>query len=598
MQTVVLEGPLAALREAEIRLITDIAETLAEMGEAAAEDRRRLLDVVTDLRDLFFLVVVIGEFNAGKSSFINAILGDDLLPVGITPTTEMIELIRYAEATTRTPQLKDDGTREWRHPGVGAQGVAIVDTPGTGSIFQRHEATAKAFLHRSDLVIFVISAKRAFAETERLYLELAKNYGKKIILVVNQIDLLQPREQDEVRRFIERQVEELLNLRPLLFMVSAKEALAARRTGDTAAGLTTGGVEAVRAHLRGVFNQAPPAKQKLLAQLDMAERVVRRAQEAVQGNADLVSADAAKVRDVERELEQQSVGLDTQLAAARAEIERVFEGVRQRGLSFIDANLSIRKLGRAPKREALQAEFQNVVVGRALSEVSEATNGYINAVVDQSRRYWRSIIDRLNQLQDLLEQELSGLDAGVYAEQRESLQEAIRIAEAELKSYSSGKIVGEMQVVFETNMNAFTASTAAALAGLIVAVLGAAAPGPLVGAAGGIAAAPLALPAVLIGAPLAVIGGGLAFRYYRRISRQIKHDFNTRIDQLEQVYRDALGDLTQKERSRLTHYGRQVLTPIFSRLEVLAQRYARQQAALREHLDQIATLRKGIEESG
>ncbi len=596
MQTIALEGPLAALREAEIRLINDISATLAEMGEVTAEDRRHLQDVITDLRDLFFMVVVIGEFNAGKSSFINALLGDDLLPVGITPTTEVIELMRYAEATTGRPQLREDGTREWVHPGVGAQGVAIVDTPGTGSVFQRHETTAKEFLHRSDLVIFVISAKRAFAETERLYLELAKNYGKKIILVVNQIDLLQPREQAEVRRFIERQVEDLLDLRPLLFMVSAKEALAARRAGGVAAG-DPGGVEAVRAHLRGVFNQAPPAKQKLLAQLDMAERIVRHTQQLVQGNADLVSADTAKVRDVERELEQQAVGLDAQLVAARAEIEQVFEGVRQRGMSFIDSNLSIRKLGRAPKREALQAEFQDVVVGRALRDISEATGGYVNAVVDQSRRYWRGIIDRLNQLQDLLEQELSGLDAGVYAEQRESLQEAIRIAEAELKSYSSGQVVGEMQHVFETNMSAFTASTAAALAGLIVALVGVATPGPLVGVVGGVVAAPLALPAVLIGAPVALVGGGLALRYYRRISRQTRCDFHARIDQLENTYRETLSDLTQKERGRLTQYGRQVLTPIFSRLEVLAQRYAGQQAALREHLSQLATLRQGIEES-
>lgn len=595
MQTIALEGPLAALREAEIRLINDLVTTLAEMGEVTAEDRRHLQDVITDLRDLFFMVVVIGEFNAGKSSFINALLGDDLLPVGITPTTEVIELMRYAEATTGKPQLRADGTREWVHPGVGAQGVAIVDTPGTGSVFQRHEATAKEFLHRSDLVIFVISAKRAFAETERLYLELAKNYGKKIILVINQIDLLQPREQAEVRRFIERQVEDLLDLRPLLFMVSAKEALAARRAGGAAVG-DPGGVEAVRAHLRGVFNQAPPAKQKLLAQLDMAERIVSRAQQLVQGNADLVSADTAKVRDVERELEQQAVGLDAQLVTARAEIEQVFEGVRQRGLSFIDSNLSIRKLGRAPKREALQAEFQDVVVGRALRDISEATGGYVNAVVDQSRRYWRGIIDRLNQLQDLLEQELSGLDAGVYAEQRESLQEAIRIAEAELKSYSSGQVVGEMQHIFETNMSAFTTSTAAALAGLIVALVGVATPGPLVGV-GGVIAFPLALSAVLIGAPVALVGSGLALRYYRRISRQTRSDFHARIDQLENTYREALSDLTQKERSRLTQYGKQVLTPIFSRLEVLAQRYAGQQAALREHLSQLATLRQGIEES-
>src|SRR5690606_1964798 len=270
-------------REAEIRLLTDIATALVEMGDAAQEDRKRLLDVAQDLREMFFLVVVIGEFNAGKSSFINALLGDELLPVGVTPTTETIELIRYGETPVRKPTAREDGIREWMHPNTGAPGVALVDTPGTGSVFHKHEKTAKAFLHRSDLVIFVISAKRALAETERLYLELAKDYGKKIILVVNQIDLLSPQERTEVRRFVERQVEELLDLRPLIFMVSAKEALNAQRSGTP----DGGGIDAVRAHLRGVLREAPPTKQKLIAQLDMAARIASKYAEMVSGRADL-----------------------------------------------------------------------------------------------------------------------------------------------------------------------------------------------------------------------------------------------------------------------------------------------------------------------
>lgn len=582
MYTVTIEGPLAALRESEIRLIGDIAETLAEMGDNTEEDRRRLQDVAYDLRDLFFLVAVIGEFNAGKSSFVNALLGDKLLPMGITPTTEQIELIRYSEQVSYKPKLRDDGIREWTHPNTGAPGVAIVDTPGTGSVFKKHESTAKEFLHRSDLVVFVISAKRAFAETERLYLELAKNYGKKIILVVNQVDLLEPKEQGEVRRFIERQAAELLDLRPLLFMVSAKEALA---------GAGAGNIEAVRAHFRGVFNEAPPAKQKLLAQLDMAQQTVRRYQEMIKGKADLVSADTAKVREVQQELEQQALGLDSQLVEARAEVDRVFEGIRQRGLAFIDTNLSIRKLGRTPKREALQAAFQEEVVGRALRDINEATGGYINAVVDQSRRYWRSIIDRLNQLRELMEQELSGLDSGMYAEQRESLEDAIRIAEGELKSYSTGKIVGDIQAMFESNLNSFVNSVLAALGGWIVALLAVSSLAP-----GGLAAGPLALPALIVALPVAAVGSVWAYRYYRKVSTEIREDFNARVDRLEKTYHEALQDLTQKERSRLTQYGTQVLTPIFSRLDVLAQRYTNQQAKLAAYQQQIDTLRKGIEE--
>jgi small GTP-binding protein len=585
-----LDGPLAAYREAEIRLLTDIATALAELGDAAQEDRQRLMDVAQDLREMFFLVVVIGEFNAGKSSFVNALLGDELLPVGVTPTTETIELIRYSETANRKPTVREDDIREWAHPNTGLPGVALVDTPGTGSVFQKHEKTAKMFLHRSDLVIFVISAKRALAETERLYLELAKDYGKKIILVVNQIDLLLPQERTEVRRFVERQVEELLDLRPLIFMVSAIEALNAQRSGSAEGG----GIDALRAHLRGVLNEAPPTQQKLLAQLDLAERIVQKYVEQTRGRADLVSVDTAKVRDVQNELEQQSLGLNVQLQNARAEIDTVFEGLRRRGLSFINEHLSIRRLGRGTNREALQAEFQDVVIGRALRDINDASSDYVNALIDNSRLYWRGVIERLNQLRDLMEQELSGLDASVYAEQREALQDAIRIAEAELKSYSSGRVIGEMEDMFRTNMNGFTTSAAAAIIGIVVTLLAIAAPGGVIGASVIYASATVAF---VVGAPLAALGSIAALRYYRKVTADTKRDFNQRVDQLQRTYHEALDDLTQRERNRLTQYGKQTLTPIFSRLEVLAARYAAQQSTLRQFEEQIETLRGRIEES-
>ncbi|MBA3870316.1 MAG: dynamin family protein [Anaerolineae bacterium] len=584
-----LDGTLAALREEEIRLLTDIGSTLADMGDAAQEDRQRLLDVAHDLRDMFFLVVIIGEFNAGKSSFINALLGDNLLPTGITPTTEAIELIHYGDMD-RKPTMREDDIREWSHPNTGAPGVALVDTPGTGSIFAKHESTAKSFLHRSDLVIFVISAKRAFAETERTYLDLAKKYGKKIVLVVNQIDLLQPKEQVEVRRFIEQQASELLDMRPLMFMVSARESLNAKKDGAVVG--DPGGIDAVRAHLRGVLNEAPPAQQKLLAQLDMANHLVNSAQTGIQRKADLVSTDTTKVKDVQRELEQQSLGLEGQLKAARAEVDKVFEGMRMRGMNFIDTNLSIRKVGRTPKREVLQAEFQEVVVGRALRDIADATNGYINAVVDSSRLYWRSVIERLNQLRELMEQEISGLDAGIYAEQREALQDAIRMAESELKTYSTGKIVTEMQDIFETNSAGFTTSVLASIGGLLLVLLA-------IAPVGGIFAGtfPLVLPAFIVGAPALLGGGYYAWRYYRGVVNDTKKDLHKRIDELQKSYHTSLDELTQKERSRLSQYGQQVLIPIYSRLEVLAQRYAAQNSALRAHLNQLQTLRDNIEKA-
>lgn len=586
----VTEGALGALRDDAIRLLTDLAATLNGMGDRAEADRQRLLEVAQDLREAFFLVVIIGEFNAGKSSFINALLGERLLPIGITPTTEAIELIRYSEIATPTPKLRDDGIREWYHPNTGGEGIALVDTPGTGSVFQRHEDTAKAFMHRSDLVIFLISAKRALAETERLYLELAQYYGKKVILVVNQSDLLSQAELSEVRRFVERQVEDLLKIKPLLFMVSARDAInAIGENGDPNS--DPGNMNAVRAHLRGLFNQAPPARQKLLSQLDMAQQVVSRYVSVVEIDFNQVKTDTNKVRDVQSELERQAQGLDKQLKGARADVDRVFDGLRQRGHAFIDANLSIRRIGRGLDKAKLQQEFEQVVIGRALRDINEASSDYINTLIDNSRLYWRGVIDRLNQLQDLLEQELAGLDASVYAEQRENLQEAIDIAEDELKTYSTGQVLNTLQTNFQTNMNGFVTSGLAAIGGTLIAVLAIAAPGPVIGAG----AAALALPALIIGAPIAAVGGAAALRYYRRVTADAHKELDERIDTLQKSFHDSLDSLTSKERSRLTSYGRQVLQPVFSRLDVLADRYERQQDELRQHRAAIDELRKRLE---
>jgi len=351
-----------------------------------------------------------------------------------------------------------------------------------------------------------------------------------------------------------------------------------------------GGVGALRAHLRGVFSEAPPARQKLIAQINMADAVVRRYLDEAEGGQNTVTKDTQKVRDVQSELEKQSGGLDQQLKSARVEIDQVFDGLRQRAFNFIDTNLSVRRIGRGVNKEALQSEFREVVIGRALRDINEAGGDYVNALIDNSRLYWRGVIDRLNQLKELLDQEVTGLDAGVYTEQREAVQDAIRIAETELKSYSTGRVLEDLETTFAANMGAFTNSALAAIVGLIIVIIAVATPGPLAGAG----AAALALPAFIIGAPVAAVGGFLALRYYRKVKDDTRRELTKRIDSLQKTYYEALDDLTMKERNRLTQYGKQVLTPVFSRLEVLSNRYEVQQKRLRDHLKQLDTLREGI----
>lgn len=168
-----------------------------------------------------FLLVVVGEFNSGKSSVINALLGSAVLEEGILPTTNEISVLKHttgeaavkrvrAPPATGTAQLhsastlpaRTNCTRRSLHAGCGVPGtrrcahsvrvhgkgaprmqtedglyqrhlpaellrkVNVVDTPGTNVIVERQQRLTEEFVPRSDLVLFILSADRPFTESE------------------------------------------------------------------------------------------------------------------------------------------------------------------------------------------------------------------------------------------------------------------------------------------------------------------------------------------------------------------------------------------------------------------------------------------------
>ncbi|NLX11649.1 MAG: hypothetical protein GXY36_18545 [Chloroflexi bacterium] len=594
MTSIVLEGPIADVREREIRLLHNLADIVGQIGvESSEQDRKRLQQNAADLQDMFFLVVVVGEFNAGKSSFVNALLNDDLLPMGITPTTDAIELIRWSNRRSKEPTWREAGiVREWSHPNTGGPGVVIVDTPGTGSVFRKHEQIAKGFLSRSDLVIFLLSAKRALAETERLYLELARDYGKKIVVIINQADLLEERERKEVQGFVQQQLSELLDLRPDIFMVSAKQALKQKDTSRglfTAAAGNPGNMNAVRDYLRTTFKRVPPAKQKLYAQLDFVDSLIRKYNEQLDRQLGLVTGDTALAEGLRQELEQQAGSLNQQLETAKRELDRVFVDLRQRGQTFIQENLTLQRVTRTLDREAMREEFEEQVVGSALDQITRISEQYVNAVVDHSRRYWRSILDRLTQLESMLDRDVSAVDATGYAEQRAALQDAIAIADAELKSYTDQSLSENLRQTFRGNLVGLASGFTATLGGIIAVVLGLAAPGAVTATAGAVVATFVVGPALLVG------GGAAAMLYWRKIKRDARTELENRLNALQRSYHEAMLDLTNRERNRMLQYGQQILSPVFSQLNVLNDRYRAQKNALQEKAEQSRELRREID---
>src|SRR3982750_227218 len=221
----ILDEQQLEIRAAEREALQGLQTAIRPL-EPNDDDINALRQAEADLEELFLLVVV-GEFNAGKSALINALLGAEVLPEGVTPTTASINLLRYGPHASERPL--SDFVVERTFPAGFLREISIVDTPGTNAILRRHEELTRNFVPRSDLVLFITSADRPFTESERGFLEQIRQWGKKIVFIVNKVDILtRPDDRDEVVRYVGEHAAALLGEPPQIFAVSARRAQAAR----------------------------------------------------------------------------------------------------------------------------------------------------------------------------------------------------------------------------------------------------------------------------------------------------------------------------------------------------------------------------------
>ena len=187
------------------------------------EKKRKVGDLAEGIKE-DFIIVVLGEFSSGKSTFINALAQQDILATSILPETVAITVVRYGEAKKveviykdrKKHALSDDSQLELIKQDAGEidrvklsyplprlKGFSLVDTPGLNTIFRDHEATTKDFIHRADAIIWILDATKAGKSKEKEYLEYVQAHAGKMIGVVNKVDLVDEKDLQVLRAFIE-----------------------------------------------------------------------------------------------------------------------------------------------------------------------------------------------------------------------------------------------------------------------------------------------------------------------------------------------------------------------------------------------------------
>lgn len=194
-------------------------------------------------------VAILGQFKAGKSSFINSLIGESVLPVGVVPVTTVICRLQYG------PQRKavvtffnnsrseielgslDEFTSEAKNPSNNKNvemvdielpsleeypGLRFVDTPGLGSVFAYHHATSENWLPEVGAALLAISSDRPLSENDLRIIRELLRYTPNVILLLTKTDLLTPEQQDEIVEFFHNTIRKEFNRVFPVFLYSTK----------------------------------------------------------------------------------------------------------------------------------------------------------------------------------------------------------------------------------------------------------------------------------------------------------------------------------------------------------------------------------------
>lgn len=562
----------------ERRQLVALRQPLANL-DATDEDLARLERALLQLDELFLLVIV-GEFNSGKSAFINALLGQRFLVEGVTPTTASIHLIKYGEQPAQT------AARDMvviTYPVAWLREVNIVDTPGTNAVIRRHQEITEDFVPRADLVLFVTSADRPFSESEREFIARIRDWGKKVVFVINKIDILEtPGDVERVTEFVARNAREMIGRAPIVFPVSSRQARQAKETFDADERTrlwAASRFEPLETYILKTLDERQRLRLKLANPLGVAQRLVTRYLEVAQTRKELLKEDVATVRTIEAQLVAYEADLRRNFKYHLSHVDNVLYGMAQRGSNFFDETIRLQRVFDLVNADRIRGLFEREVIGDTSHQVELQTRDLIDWLVDQDFNQWQAITEYLNKRISRHQDRIIGQVGGPFESNRQALLESVtRVARDVVSTYDHASEARELgdSVQRAVAQTAIVEVGAIGLGALLVKLL---------------ATTVADVTGVLAAGALAALG----FYVIPNKRRRAKQDLQNKINELRRRLAEALTQQFEREVERSLTRIRQALRPYTRFVETQQATLAETEAALRTAQDELQRLAAEIE---
>jgi len=341
----------------------DLAAAIDEVARFA--EQRELVDVerrahaLRDELDRPLLLAILGEFNAGKSTLVNAFVGEDVAPTGFLPTTATLNVLRSgaekrvrivnADGTTREgewAQLKamledaDEADEAVDHveivlPSELLERVWILDTPGSNAPVPEHEALAAEALRRADAALWVFDSGQAGKATEGKILSAIRESRRHVVAALNKVDRLDAEQLGQVRASLARELPSMDE--GSVVPLSAKGALKARLAEDDEAYAASGFPDLLARLEEDVFGRSRLLKRRacggrLFILLDDALATEKEAERAAQERIEALEAMREPLGRAARKLADAVEGA---IEAYEHEQRAAFEAAAREVISFV-----------------------------------------------------------------------------------------------------------------------------------------------------------------------------------------------------------------------------------------------------------------------
>lgn len=391
-----------------------------EIKSTSDEKLERKLNSARDNLENLFSVVFIGEFSTGKSTIINALLGRNILPEGITPTTDEITIIKYGETD------EESNYNGYHYISVNEErlkGFFIVDTPGTNVTIEQHEKITQDFIPNADIVFFTIGAERAVTGSEAKLIRFIKeDWLKNIVFLLNKIDIVDNQsELNELIQHTEGELQRIFKIKPFLIPISARFANNARTSSDQEL-YRRSGINKVEDYMFKTLGEEERIRMKIKGSSEFAISLCTETIKAIDDNIQKISIDMVKLGEFENRLTGMKEEIFYNSNQFTERIKTRLLEFKTRGIEFIDDLIRFENVLKLFRKEKIAKEFESRVSLQTVKELEKD----LDAMVSWTERSARTMMDTsLEFYRDSIQPESTKLHTG-FAYDRSLLIDTVR----------------------------------------------------------------------------------------------------------------------------------------------------------------------------